>query len=349
MASTAEWTSASLATRLNGKLHGSPLIKLTKLDSLEEADEHTLSFARDARYASRWGASRAGAILIGKATVDELMGTFDVPVDRAAIVVDDADLALVSLLIDLAPDPMAPPSVVGPVYVHNAAKVDATAKLGVGVVVGENSVIGPGAVLHAGVVVGRGVTVGAKTVLHARVVIQDYCKIGAGCILQPGVVIGGDGFGYRPAPDGKGMVRIPHAGNVVVEDAVEIGANTAIDRAKFGSTRIGAMTKIDNLVQIGHNCRIGRGCIICGSCGIAGSVKIEDGVMLGGGVGIADGRTIGKGSTVGARAGVMRDVPPGETWLGTPARPVRQMMRIVSALDALPETLKKFKSITGEK
>lgn len=149
------------------------------------------------------------------------------------------------------------------------------------------------------------------------------------------MVIGADGFGYRPAPDGRGLVKIPHLGNAVLDSHVEIGANTCIDRARFGSTRIGAGTKIDNLVQIGHNCRIGRSVVICGCTGIAGSVTIGDGVQIGGNCGIADNVTIGRGARIAAKTGVMHDVPEGITVAGLPAFPGRDYLRMIAALRKL--------------
>jgi len=338
---TPEWTSGGLADKLRADLHGPRDVVLTRLDTLDDADERALSFIRDARHAPRWLASRAGAVLVTrKAFDDPQAGLQRVPPGRAVLVVADADLALIELLTELADDPRKPPDTLGHRSVNPRASIDPSAILGSHVVVGADSVIGPGAVIHANAVIGSGVTIGAGTVVHAAAVIQDRCRIGAACIIHSGVVLGTDGFGYRPAPGGKGILKIPHIGDVVIGDAVEIGANTTIDRGKFGSTLIGSMTKIDNLVQIAHNCRVGRACLICGCSALAGSVTLGDGVTLAGGVAIADGRTIGAGATVAARSGVMDDIPPGETWLGTPARPARQTLRLYAAWDELPELAK---------
>jgi UDP-3-O-[3-hydroxymyristoyl] glucosamine N-acyltransferase len=138
---------------------------------------------------------------------------------------------------------------------------------------------------------------------------------------------------------------VPHVGDVVIGDGVEIGAGTCIDRAKLGSTTIGDGTKIDNLVQIGHNCEIGRSCIICGCSGLAGSVKLGDGVTIAANVGIADNLQVGDGATVGARAGVMDNIPAGEAWVGIPARPARETMKILAATKMLPEALRRLRSV----
>jgi UDP-3-O-[3-hydroxymyristoyl] glucosamine N-acyltransferase len=184
------------------------------------------------------------------------------------------------------------------------------------------------------------VIIGADCILHPRVVVQDRCELGQRVILHPGAVIGADGFGYLPPISrDSGLIKIPHLGNVVLEDDVEVGANSAIDRSKFGSTRIGAGTKIDNLCQIGHGCQIGRHCIICGGCGIAGSVVIEDGATLAGGVGVSDNCRIGAGARLAGHAAVSRDVPPGESWGGSPALLGRKWLRGQVLLARLPDML----------
>lgn len=343
-ASQPSWTSGGLAARFKAELIGPADIALRRLDSLEDAGPDAVTFVREARHAPRWAASNAGAALVSKRAWDEASSAFGDrggPTRRALLIVADADLAMIELLGELAPDPLAVPTTPGHRSIHPEARVDPTAVLGAHVVVGPGSVVGARSVIHAQAVVGSNVRIGAGTVLHAGVVVQDRCTIGDGCIIHPGVVIGADGFGYRPSPDGRGIVKVPHIGDVAIGDAVEIGANTTIDRGKFGSTRIGSMTKIDNLVQIGHNCRIGKACLICGCCALAGSVVIEDGAVLAGGVGIADGKTIGRGAKVGARSGVMDDIPAGESWVGYPARPAKQTMRILSSLDKLPDVMRK--------
>jgi UDP-3-O-[3-hydroxymyristoyl] glucosamine N-acyltransferase len=156
-------------------------------------------------------------------------------------------------------------------------------------------------------------------------------------ILHSNVSIGADGFGYEPSPDGAGLVKVPHLGTVSLEDDVEIGAGSCVDRGKFGATVVGRGTKIDNLVQIAHNCRIGRGCVIAGQSGFSGSVTVGDGVTIAGGVGVADHVTIGSGATIGARSGLMKDVPAGETHVGYPAYEAGIALRQAAALRKLPD------------
>ena len=207
-----------------------------------------------------------------------------------------------------------------------------------------------GAVICQGAVIGAGAGIGCGSVIGANAVVGPGCQIGRDCDIGPcvtvsnaligngvtlhaGARIGQDGFGF--VPSANGLEKLPHIGRVIIQDNVEIGANTTIDRGMLDDTIIGEGTKIDNLVQIAHNVRIGRNCVIAGLCGISGSVTLGDWVMLGGSVGLADHVTIHDGAQIMARSGVMHDVPPGEKWGGTPAQPARAWFRQVAAARAL--------------
>ncbi|MCC6429110.1 MAG: UDP-3-O-(3-hydroxymyristoyl)glucosamine N-acyltransferase [Phycisphaerales bacterium] len=313
---TPSFTSGALAAQLGAELVGNPDLTISRLEVIERAGPDTLTFIRDRLNAKHWLASKAPCALITRRVE---LPEFD-RTQRALLRVDDADLTL-NTVIDL----FAPPASRPAPGRHPTADVDPTATIGAGVYIGPACVVGPGAkigdgtVLKAQVYIGENASLGRMCVMHPGVRVLDRCVAGDGCIFHAGVVIGADGFGYRPSPDGRGVVKIPHIGNVDIGPGVEIGANTCIDRAKFGSTLIGAGTKIDNLCQVGHGCRIGRACLIAAGLGMAGSCVIGDGVMMGGQVGIADGVTIGPGATIGAQSGVIGNVPPGEAWLGTPA------------------------------
>ncbi len=335
-------TSGRLAEILGAELRGRADLPIDGLEVLERAGPRHLTFIRSREFANLWADSHAGTALTTR--------SLEIPghdaASRALLLVPDADLALIRVLDLLAAPPTAPPP-----GIHPTAVVDPTAQIGPGVSIGPHctiaggSAIGEGTVLVADVRIARGARIGARCTLHPGVVIQDRCTIGSHCILHPGVIIGADGFGYRPADNGRGLVKIPHIGIVEIGSHVEIGANSCIDRAKFGATTIGDGTKIDNLVQIGHNCRIGRSCIICGLCGLAGSVTLGDGAMLGGQVGIADNSTIGAGARIGAMSGIKGEIPPGESWVGAPARPAMEQLRNWSAFQHIAENAKTLRRL----
>lgn len=326
---------ASLATV---RLIGPATAHVRGLANWDYVQADALTFLRTASFARKWLARDTApvAALIGEATAGELGDAESLtPLlrGRTLIVVPDADLGLIEALKVFAPaGPGRTPGVHPSSVVHPSASVDATAHIGPHCVVEAGSVIGAGAVLIAQCFVGADARIGAGSTLHPGVRVLERCLVGRMCILHSGVTLGADGFGYRPRPDGRGLLKVPHIGNVVLGDDVEIGANTCVDRAKFGSTTIGHGTKIDNLVQIAHNCSIGRCCVLCGEVGLAGSVTLGDGVVLGAKVGIADNLTIGAGAQVGAAAGVMNDIPPKETWLGMPARPAKETLRMMAEL-----------------
>lgn len=239
---------------------------------------------------------------------------------RSCIVVPDPLAAMVSVLNQTFPEWMP---AAGSPNLHPEAKIH------------------PSAVLHPGVVVGPNVEVGAESVLFPNVVLYPGTKIGARVRIHAGAVIGGDGFRYHPTATGP--LKVPHVAGVVIGDDAEIGANTTIDRGLFVDTRIGKGTKIDNLVQIGHNCDIGDFVVIVSQTGLSGSVTVGSGAILAGQVGVADHRSIGAGARLGARSAVHTDVPAGETWLGEPARPSREAMRVYASLKYLPELVKKLR------
>jgi UDP-3-O-[3-hydroxymyristoyl] glucosamine N-acyltransferase len=220
-------------------------------------------------------------------------------------------------------------------HVHPSAKLAPGVSVGPFAVIGEHAVIGENTTVHAGAVVGRGCRLGENVVIHPRVVLYDDCVLGNRVVVHAGAVIGADGFGYR-VQDGR-HVKVPQLGWVEIEDDVEIGACTTIDRGTFGPTCIGVGTKIDNLVMIGHNCRIGKHNILCSQVGIAGSTTTGDYVVMAGQVGVADHLTIGDHVTIMAKSGVSGNIPNGAQMLGTPAAPRREQVRVFSSLEKLPE------------
>jgi len=341
-------TSGELASMVGGTLVGPGDLGLTGIDVLDRAGPAQLSFLRDAQYAPKLKRSRCGAVLVSRRVFEDSDAAAADNHSRAMIFVDDADLALITLLEKLTPPPAHP------VGIHARATVDPSAHIGEGVAIGPNAVVGAqstidaGAIIYPGVVIGTQVSIGERSIVYANVTIQDRCVIGSRCNVHSGVVIGTDGFGYRPDAGGNGLIKIPHAGNVIIGDDVEIGANTCIDRAKFGATLVGDGTKIDNHVQIGHGCRIGTSCILCGGAALAGSVTLGDGVTLAGEAAVADNNTLGAGATLGARSGLFSDIPAGKTWFGYPARPATRAFRSIASLDQLPELVRKVRRIIAD-
>lgn len=217
-------------------------------------------------------------------------------------------------------------------HIHSSAIVEEGVIVEAGAVIGPDARIGAGTIIAPNAVIGSSSCIGRNGYIGPGVTIQ-HALIGDRVIIHAGARIGQDGFGY--VPGGKGVEKVPQLGRVIIQDDVEIGANTTVDRGALSDTVIGEGTKIDNLVQIAHNVRIGRFCMLAAHCGISGSVTIGDGAMLGGRVGIADHLTIGSRAQVAATAGVMTDIPAGERWGGAPAQPMKAMMREIATLRAM--------------
>lgn len=236
-----------------------------------------------------------------------------------------------------------------PLGIHPTAIVDPTAQIGEGVSIGAYVVIGPGALigdevcLHPHVVVYGGAQIGKRSVIHAQAVIHERAILGNDCVIHSGAVIGSEGFGF--VPSAQGWVKLDQAGYTVLEDRVEIGCNSAVDRPAMGETRLGQNTKIDNLVQIAHNCQLGRNCLMAGQSGLAGSVTLADNVMLAGQAGIVNQINIGKGAILSAQAGAIQDVPPGQVVSGYPARPHRQWLRSSAVHPHLPEMQRSLRAL----
>lgn len=303
-------TLAELACILTGELDGDGQTIICGIAPPEQAQVGDLTFLAESKHATRLATSHATAVLVAP----------HVLVDRPAIRVADPYVGFIHLLEYFFP-PQRP-----------AWGIDARAVIGPEVALGERVNIGPYAV------VGRGVRLGDDVTVYPGTYIGEACDIGAGCILyanvslyphvllgrsvvvHSGAVIGADGFGFHTLPDGSHR-KIPQVGRVVIGDAVEIGANTCIDRATLGDTVIESGVKLDNLVQIGHNCVIGEHAILAGQVGLSGSVRVGSGVRMGGQVGVADHITVGDKVSIAAQSGVLADLDPGATVYGSPALP----------------------------
>ena len=294
---------------------------------IADAGDGDITFAEDARRAADLADCGAAAAVVGPG-VDCHLPTLQA---------DDPRAVFARILELFAPDPDAvfAPGIHPTAVIHENARLGDVASVGPYAVVGDGAKIGDGARVGAHVVIEAGAEVGAGSVLHAHVTVRERCRLGCEVILHSGVVIGSDGFGYHPGP--AGLVRIPQIGVVVLEDRVEIGANSCVDRATTGVTRIKAGTKIDNLVQIAHNVCIGANTAISAQTGISGSSVIGDGVVMGGQVGMGDHLTVGDGVKVAAQSGVTRDLSDGETVFGTPAVEFKRAFRLVALTHRLPD------------
>jgi UDP-3-O-[3-hydroxymyristoyl] glucosamine N-acyltransferase len=306
--------------------------RITGIAPLDRAGPSDLCFLDSAKFAARASICEAGACL----TLERLAPLL--PRSVSPLCVDAPYRAFVEVSRKLYPDALRPSSLFEAHGVSAGAVVHPTARLENGVMVDPGAVIGPRAEIGAATVIGPGTVVGPNVHIGRDCAIGPnvsivHALIGDRVIIHPGCRIGQDGFGYLMGA--AGHVKIPQIGRVIVQDDVEIGANTTIDRGAMSDTVIGEGTKIDNLVQIAHNVLIGRHCVLASQTGISGSAVIEDNVVTGGQVGIADHVTIGAGVALGAQSGVMHDIPAGARWFGTPAKPIREYFREILTLERL--------------
>ncbi len=293
--------------------------------ALELADQDSISFAAQKSYAPKLQTTRAGVLLVSRELADHVPGhatgvvcdkPYDVFVDILNILYPDDSLAVVLSGTKSEPQPL----------VEDGTVLGANVALGAGAQIGSGTVVGANASIGAGVTIGRNCIIGPNVSIACA-------HIGNDVVLQSGVVIGAEGFGYQLGADRHR--KIPQLGRVIIQDRVEIGANSTIDRGTLGDTVIGEGSKIDNLVQIGHNCRLGRNCVISGMVGLSGSTILGDGVIMGGNVGTAGHLTIGSNSKVLARSGVTHSFPAGSNIAGAPAQDVRTWKREFAAIRRL--------------
>jgi UDP-3-O-[3-hydroxymyristoyl] glucosamine N-acyltransferase len=319
-----------------------PQRRVTGLAALAEAGPEELAFITSEAFAPQFAGTLAAGVIVKKK-----LRLPPAPATSVALVVDDPDLAVAKVLGLFAPPVPRPPGGVDPAArVAKSATLGAGAAVGPHVFVGERARVGARTVLHPGVYVGDDVVVGEDCQLFPNVVVRERVTLGDRVVIHAGSVLGTDGFGYRW--DGTKHAKVPQIGSIVVEDDVEIGSCVCVDRAKFGTTRIGRGTKIDNLVQIAHNVQIGPHCIIVAHAGLAGTAKLGAGVVLGGQVAVRDHVTIGDGAMVAATSAVAEDVPPKAVVSGTPALPHRQSLREQAALRRLPDLVVQVRKLQEE-
>ena len=323
-------TLKELADRLQCRLEGNGGAEITGVATLESARPGDLTFFANPKYAALLKTTRASAVI----APEDAEGAV-VPVLRTP----DPYLAF-ARAVELFADPWRPPPGVHPLaLVEPGARIAPGASVGPFVAVAEGARIGARTILRSHVSVGRFAEIGEDCLVHAHVSIRERVTIGNRVILQDGAVIGSDGFGFARRPDGSHH-KIPQIGGVIIEDDVEIGANTTVDRPAVGETRISAGTKIDNLVQVAHGVRIGRNALLAAQAGIAGSSVLEDQVTLAGQVGVAGHITIGKGTIATAQTGIPNSVEPGSFISGYPAIPNREWLKASAIFRRLPELRK---------
>lgn len=319
-------TLAELAQLVQGEVRGDPAIEVMRVAPINRAAEGDITFVANPKYLPHLKNCRASAVIVAPG-VD--IGECHV------IVTANPYLAFAKVLAFLHDGTRVAPGVMPGAQVAASASIDATATIYPGCVVGEAVVVGARTVLHPGVCLYNDVVIGADCCLHAQSVVREGCHLGDRVILQPSAVIGSDGFGF--APDGKKYFKIPQVGIVVLEDDVEIGANSCVDRATLGETRVRRGTKVDNLVQIGHNVDLGEDCIIVAQVGIAGSTRIGNHCTFGGQSAVAGHLKVGDHVTIGARGGISGDLDaPHQVLSGLPLMPHKEWLRSTMTLPKLP-------------
>jgi UDP-3-O-[3-hydroxymyristoyl] glucosamine N-acyltransferase len=314
---------------------------VTGIAALSDAGPSDLTMISSDAYLKQFAKTTAAAVIAQRRV--RLPGS----TGKVIFLVDDVEKAVADVLTLFAPPIQRPQPGIDP-----AARISELAQLGGDCAIGPFAVIGRGArlgsrvAIHAGVIIGDDCLIGDDCEIYPNVVIRERVSIGNRVAIHAGSVIGSDGFGYRW--DGKQHAKVPQIGTVIIEDDVEIGSCVCIDRAKFGFTKIGRGTKIDNLVQIAHNVQIGPHSIIVGQTGIAGSVKLGTGVVLGGQTAVRDHITIGDGAMVAARSAIANNVPAKATVSGMPALPHRQSLREQAAIRRLPELIVQVRKMQEE-
>lgn len=312
-------------------------VDITGVNTLSDASSAELSFLANPKYAAQLNTTMAGAVIVG---VDHL--SLNIP----RLISTNPYLDFARCVQLFAKPQGAFAGISDKAFIHPDARIDPAASVYPFTFVGPRAVIGPRVRIFSGTYVGEDTIIEDDTTVYPNCSLMAGTRIGKRVIVHPGTVLGSDGFGFAQA--GGGMTKFPQIGRVVIEDDVEIGANTTIDRAALGETRVGQGTKIDNLVQLGHNVRVGRNCILVSQVGIAGSSTLGDGVILAGQVGVAGHIHLGDGCRIGAKSGVGQDVPPRQDLSGIPVMPHGTFLRTSAIMPKLPEMKRRLGKLEKE-
>ncbi len=334
------FTAQQIADFLKGEIVGNPDVEVDNFAKIEEGKPRTIAFLSNPKYTHYIYETKADIVLVNRDF------TPDKPVSATLIKVPDAYAALAALL-ELA-NSLAPvkKGIEEMSFVSPSAKLGENVYIGAFAYIGEHVEIGRDAKIYPQAYIGDNVKIGNNVTIYAGVKIYHGCVIGDNCILHAGAVIGADGFGFSKQ---EGIYhKIPQIGNVVLEEEVEVGANTTIDRAVMGSTIIRKGVKLDNLIQIAHNCEIGRNTVMAAQVGIAGSAKLGEGCVLGGQVGIGGHITIGSHSQIGAQSGIISNTPEGSEVMGSPAYPVKNFFKSSIIIPKLPDMYRQLNALEKE-
>ncbi|MCX7697599.1 MAG: UDP-3-O-(3-hydroxymyristoyl)glucosamine N-acyltransferase [Bacteroidales bacterium] len=331
-------TVAEIAKIIQGEIFGDENVEIKSIAKIEEAKPGDITFLGNKHYEKYLYTTRASAIIVPKSFKP------DKEIENVLIFVDNPYLAFTQLLIYLQPASQVTPYISPTAFIHDKAHVDPSSYVGHFTIIEEGARVGKHCMIYPQVYIGKNVTIGDHVILYPGVKIYSECQIGNNCIIHAGAVIGADGFGFLPNENGE-YIKIPQLGNVIIEDDVEIGANTTIDRSTLGSTKIGKGTKLDNLIQIGHNVEIGQHNVMAAQVGIAGSTKIGSHNQIGGQVGIAGHLKIGNKCQIGAQSGVIRNIEDGEIVVGAPAMPAKKFFKLHVLYLKLEEIFKKIEEL----
>jgi UDP-3-O-[3-hydroxymyristoyl] glucosamine N-acyltransferase len=331
-----ERTISELSAHVGGRLFGDGTVMIRRVANLDSAGEGEIAYVEDAKFFELASVTKASCVIIPESADLNIANGIEVKNPKLAF-------ALIAEVLH-------PRKKRGP-EIHHTAVIAANADIalevfiGAFVCIGENSTVGSGTQIRAGAKIGDDVRVGANCVIHPNVFLEDGVTIGNNVILHAGVVVGADGFGYVRGE--MGYHKFPQIGTVVIEDDVELGAHTCVDRAALGRTRIGRGTKIDNMVHVGHNCDIGERVVIAAQTGISGSVTIEDDCVIGGQVGFGDHIRVQSGAIIGSKAGILpgKIVRPG-VWWGIPIQPLDEYKRLNAHISRLPQVRRELKELT---
>lgn len=335
-----KFTAKQIASFVNGEVVGNENAEIFTFAKIEEGVPGALSFLANPKYTEYIYSTRSSVVLVNRdfEPEEEVMATL--------IKVDNAYESLAKLMMMYEASKPKKQGISSLASIAETAKIGNNCYIAPFVVIGEGCEIGDNCIIHDGVSIGDGAKIGDDCLLYAHVTVYHDCRIGNNCILHSGCVIGADGFGFAPTADGYN--KIPQTGIVVIEDNVEVGANTCIDRATMGTTTIHSGVKLDNLVQIAHNDEIGSHTAMAAQVGVAGSTKIGQWCIFGGQAGISGHSTIGDRATIGPQCGTLGNIEGGRTVLGSPAVNAKEFMRISAYMKRLPDLDKKIKELTKQ-